>query len=80
MPDLCAQGRSGDRDGPLTYHAMAEDVVALLDRLDVEQADVWGWSDGGAYSARVSYLNGLKSDGGNNSYDYGFRVVRSSVP
>ncbi len=39
-----------------------------------------GWSDGGAYSARVSYLNGLKSDGGNNSYDYGFRVVRSSVP
>ena len=47
VPDLCAQGRSGDRDGPLTFHTMAEDVVALLDRLGVEQADVWGWSDGG---------------------------------
>lgn len=47
IPDLCAQGRSGDRAGPLSYHAMAEDVVALLDRLEVAQADVWGWSDGG---------------------------------
>lgn len=47
VPDLCAQGRSSDRAGALTYHAMAEDVVALMDRLGVKRADLVGWSDGG---------------------------------
>jgi pimeloyl-ACP methyl ester carboxylesterase len=47
VPDLCAQGRTTDRPGPLSYHAMAEDVVALMDRLRIRQADVMGWSDGG---------------------------------
>ncbi|HEY6866674.1 MAG TPA: alpha/beta hydrolase, partial [Candidatus Eisenbacteria bacterium] len=47
VPDLCAQGRTTDRPGPLTYHAMAEDVVALMDRLGVRDADLMGWSDGG---------------------------------
>ncbi len=47
VPDLCAQGRTTDRPGPLTYHAMAEDIAALLDRLHVRRADVMGWSDGG---------------------------------
>ncbi len=47
VPDCCAQGRTTDRPGPLTYHAMAEDMVALLDHLHVARADVMGWSDGG---------------------------------
>ena len=47
VPDLCAQGRTTDRPGPLTYHAMAEDVVALLDHLRVRDVEVMGWSDGG---------------------------------
>ena len=47
LPDSRAQGRSSDRPGPLTYHEMAEDVVALLDRLGIARADVMGWSDGG---------------------------------
>jgi len=47
VPDACAQGRTSDRPGPLTYHAMAEDVRALLDRLHVRRADLLGWSDGG---------------------------------
>ena len=47
VPDECAQGRSSDRPGPLTYHAMAEDVITLMDRLHVRSADVMGWSDGG---------------------------------
>jgi pimeloyl-ACP methyl ester carboxylesterase len=47
VPDACAQGRTSDRPGPLTYHAMAEDVRALLDRLNVRRASVLGWSDGG---------------------------------
>jgi len=47
VPDMCAQGRTSDRPGPLSYHAMAEDAVALLDRLHVRRASIMGWSDGG---------------------------------
>lgn len=47
VPDACGQGRTSDRDRPLTYHEMAEDVVALLDKLGIEHADLMGWSDGG---------------------------------
>ena len=47
VPDMCAQGRTADRSAPLTYHAMAEDVIALADRLGVKRFDVMGWSDGG---------------------------------
>ncbi len=64
VPDACAQGRSSDRPGPLTYHAMAEDVLALLDHLHVKTARVLGWSDGGVvaldlasrHPQRVSHL------------------------
>jgi pimeloyl-ACP methyl ester carboxylesterase len=47
VPDCCAQGRTTDRPGPLTYHDMAEDMVALLDTLHVGRVDIMGWSDGG---------------------------------
>ena len=47
VPDSRAQGRSTDRPGPLTYHDMAEDVIALMDTLKLKRADVMGWSDGG---------------------------------
>jgi pimeloyl-ACP methyl ester carboxylesterase len=47
VPDCRAQGRTTDRPGPLTYHDMAEDMVALLDHLHVRRVDVMGWSDGG---------------------------------
>ena len=47
VPDCCAQGRTTDRPGPLTYHAMAEDMIALLDRLHIHRVDIMGWSDGG---------------------------------
>jgi pimeloyl-ACP methyl ester carboxylesterase len=47
VPDMCEQGRSTGRPGPLTYHEMAEDVIALADRLHLKRFDVMGWSDGG---------------------------------
>jgi pimeloyl-ACP methyl ester carboxylesterase len=54
VPDLCAQGRTSDRPGPLTYHDMAEDVVALLATLNIERADFMGWSDGGIVGLDVA--------------------------
>jgi pimeloyl-ACP methyl ester carboxylesterase len=47
IPDCCAQGRTSDRPGPLTYHDMAEDMVALMDSLKIRRVDIMGWSDGG---------------------------------
>jgi len=47
LPDSRAQGRTSDGPGPLTYHEMAEDAVALLDLLEIPRTDVMGWSDGG---------------------------------
>ena len=46
VPDCCAQGRTTDRPGPLTYHDMAEDMIALLDSLKLARVDIMGWSDG----------------------------------
>jgi pimeloyl-ACP methyl ester carboxylesterase len=46
-PDSRGQGRSTDSDAPLTYHAMAEDVVRLMDYLKIDRAYIVGWSDGG---------------------------------
>src|SRR5262249_36416863 len=64
IPDACAQGRTTDRPGPLTYHDEAEDVVALMNALHVPSARIVGWSDGGAaaldlaahHPDRVSHL------------------------
>lgn len=47
VPDSRAQGRSTDGKEPLTYHLMAEDMLALLDLLNIRRADILGWSDGG---------------------------------
>ena len=46
-PEQQGHGRTGDIDRPLSYHAMAEDTLALLDLLRVDRADCFGWSDGG---------------------------------
>jgi pimeloyl-ACP methyl ester carboxylesterase len=46
-PDSRGHGRSSDGEGPLHYTQMADDMVALLDRLKIEKADIFGWSDGG---------------------------------
>jgi pimeloyl-ACP methyl ester carboxylesterase len=46
-PDSRAHGRSTDADEPLSYALMADDMIKLLDKLGVHQADIVGWSDGG---------------------------------
>jgi pimeloyl-ACP methyl ester carboxylesterase len=63
-PDSRGHGRSTDGAGPLHYERMAEDMIALLDLLDIPEADIVGWSDGGniglimamKYPARVGRL------------------------
>ena len=46
-PDSRGHGRSEMGAGRLTYEQMAEDVNALLDKLNLKQVYVLGWSDGG---------------------------------
>lgn len=47
IADSRAQGKSVDHADSLSYEMMADDLNALLDNLNVKQADVIGWSDGG---------------------------------
>ncbi|MCU1484064.1 MAG: alpha/beta hydrolase [Actinomycetia bacterium] len=55
--ELQAHGRTADTDRPMTFEAMADDVVGLLDHLGIEQADVYGYSLGGltAYALLVAH-------------------------
>jgi pimeloyl-ACP methyl ester carboxylesterase len=45
--DSRAQGRSTDSTAPLSYAQMGDDMIKLMDVLQLKQADVIGWSDGG---------------------------------
>ncbi len=52
--ELQAHGRTGDRDTPITYEGMADDVAALLDHLGIEEAVLFGYSMGGGVAIRVA--------------------------
>jgi pimeloyl-ACP methyl ester carboxylesterase len=53
--DFQAHGRTGDIDGrPLTTANLASDVVALLDYLNVDRVDVFGFSIGGAVTLALA--------------------------
>jgi pimeloyl-ACP methyl ester carboxylesterase len=45
--DSRGHGRSTFDDQPISYELMASDILALLDQLKIEQANIVGWSDGG---------------------------------
>jgi pimeloyl-ACP methyl ester carboxylesterase len=55
--ELQAHGRTADIDRPMSFAALADDVVALLDHLGLEQADVFGFSLGGlvAYELLIAH-------------------------
>jgi len=44
--DSRGHGRSTRNDQPFGYDLMTDDVVALLDTLKIQKADIVGWSDG----------------------------------
>ncbi|WP_030926066.1 alpha/beta fold hydrolase [Streptosporangium amethystogenes] len=51
--ELQAHGHTADIDRDLTVEDLAADVVALLDHLGIERADVFGWSMGAAVGLRL---------------------------
>ena len=46
-PERQAHGHTPDREGPLTYQAMAQQTVVFIQLLDLAPCDLLGWSDGG---------------------------------
>ena len=54
VPEMQAHGRTADADRPITYEQMADDVAALAGHLGLEQADVAGFSMGGATALQVA--------------------------
>jgi pimeloyl-ACP methyl ester carboxylesterase len=45
--ELQAHGRTGDRETPISFQQDADDVAALMKNLNIEKADVFGFSNGG---------------------------------
>jgi len=51
--ELQGHGHTADIDRPLSYEQLADDVAALLEHLDLDQADVYGYSLGGAVALQL---------------------------
>jgi pimeloyl-ACP methyl ester carboxylesterase len=47
-------GRTTDRDQPVSFESSADDVAALLRHLGVDQADVFGFSNGASVALQVA--------------------------
>ena len=52
--ELQAHGRTADIDRPLSFDAMADDIAALIEHLGFENADIMGFSLGGAVALRTA--------------------------
>ncbi len=52
--ELQGHGRTADRDAPLTVEQMVDDTAALLRKLGIREADVFGYSMGGAVALRLA--------------------------
>ena len=47
-------GRTTDRDAPVRFTSSADDVAALLERLEVETADIMGFSNGASVALQLA--------------------------
>jgi pimeloyl-ACP methyl ester carboxylesterase len=52
--ELQGHGHTEDTDRPMTIEALAGDVVALLDHLEIAEADLFGFSLGGLVASGVA--------------------------
>ena len=53
-PELQGHGRTADIDRPLSYALMSDDIAALLDDLEVAQADILGYSIGAGVALELA--------------------------
>jgi pimeloyl-ACP methyl ester carboxylesterase len=54
--ELQGHGRTADIDRPLSYPQLADDTVALMCALDVDIADIVGYSLGGAVALQIALV------------------------
>jgi len=54
MPERQGQGRTPDRDGPITFESMARDTIAFFDAVGLSSAHLAGFSDGGMVAMHVA--------------------------
>ncbi|MCP2275060.1 alpha/beta fold hydrolase [Nocardia amikacinitolerans] len=52
--ELQAHGHTPDRERPLSYESMADDVAALITHLNLGKADLFGYSLGGGVAMQVA--------------------------
>lgn len=52
--ELQGHGRTADIDRPFTFEQMADDVAALLQYVDIERADIFGYSMGGSIAIQFA--------------------------
>lgn len=60
--EMQGHGRTNDIDRPVTYPNLAGDVAAFMDALDIERADVFGYSMGAATGLRLALDHPEKVD------------------
>jgi pimeloyl-ACP methyl ester carboxylesterase len=58
VPELQGHGRTADIDREMSYEHFADDAAALLRHLEIEQADVVGYSMGGAAALQLAIRHG----------------------
>lgn len=72
--ELRGHGRSGWDGTPITYEAMASDVIGVMDALGIPKADIVGWSDGAIIGLilgidHADRVNRIVADGANTDVD-----------
>ncbi len=68
--ELQGHGHTADIDRPFSYEQLADDVAALMDHLNLEKADLLGYSFGGEIAQQVVFRHPEKVD----------RLILMSVP
>ena len=54
VPEMQGHGRTADADRPITYEQMADDTAGLVRQLEIEQADIVGYSMGGGIALQLA--------------------------